>query len=125
MSQNQASSVSVARTVADHRPAPRATDGLIPVWAIGETRAMTERERRLTAVVYAQVPGVLEHVRREGRLPREIALGGSGEREIGVRALVRRRGIDLELSEGERLVYQAIAGGADAPAGWVVVLSAR
>ena len=99
-----------------------AAERLIPVWAIGETRAMSERERRLTAAIYAQIPGVLAHVQREGRLPRPIVGGGSCAREIGVRVLVNVRGIDIELSEEERLVYGAIGGEKDAPEGWVVVL---
>jgi hypothetical protein len=95
------------------------SQNLIPVWAIGETRPMTHRERKLTAAIYAQLPGVLEHVRREGRLPARI---GGGGREIGLRVLVQRRGIDIELTETEREVFDAIRGGGDAAEGWAVVI---
>jgi hypothetical protein len=101
------------------------SEAMIPVWAIGETRAMSERERKLTAAIYADVPGVVEHVRREGRLPRNIGRISSYERELGLRVLVKRRGVDIDLSPREKVVYDAIRGEADAPGGWVVLLGAR
>jgi hypothetical protein len=92
---------------------------LIPVWALGETRPMTHRERKLTAAIYAQIPGVLEHVRREGKLPARI---GGGGREVGLRVLVQRRGIDIELTQTEREVFDAIRGEGDLAEGWAVVI---
>jgi hypothetical protein len=95
--------------------------GVIPVWALGETRPMSERERKLTSAVYAQNPAVLEHVRREGRLPRSVPGGG---REIGLRVLVRQRGLDLHLTEPEREIYGALVTDGDAPGGRAVLLGA-
>ncbi len=122
MSPKQTSLVSVAQTVGARHPRRVATEGLIPVWAIGETRAMTRRERKLTAALYAQIPGVLEHVRREGRLPPKV---GGGGRELGLRVLVRRRGIDIALTEAEREVFDAIRAESDAPEGRAVVIDRR
>jgi hypothetical protein len=95
--------------------------GLIPVWALGETRSMSERERKLTSAVYAQIPAVLEHVRREGRFPGTVAGGG---REIGLRAVVQRRGLDLHLTEAEQEIFDALGAEGDAPAGRAVLLGA-
>jgi hypothetical protein len=53
-----------------------------------------------------------------------VTAGGSCGREIGLRALVKWRGIDLDLSPPERLVYDVIHGETGAPAGWVVLLDA-
>jgi hypothetical protein len=92
-------------------------------WALGETAAshpMSDRERKLTAAIYAQVPGVVDHVRRTGKLPpRMTAARGA---EIGLRVLVQERSLDIELSENERLVFDAITASADVPAGCAVVL---
>jgi hypothetical protein len=86
---------------------------LIWAWAIGETRAMTERERKLTAAVFAQLPGVLDHVRRERCLPSRAPGGG---RETMLRALIDRRGFDIELSAPEREVYAVLGADAEVPA---------
>jgi hypothetical protein len=80
---------------------------------------MSDRERKLTSAVYAQIPTVLEHVRREGRLPRSVPGGG---REIGLRVLVQQRGLDLHLTEAEREIYGALGTDGDAPGGRAVLL---
>lgn len=81
---------------------------------------MSDRERKLTAAIYAQLPGVLEHVRRNGKLPPRMKTAGGAE--IGLRVLVQERGIDIELSENERLVFDAITAPGDVPAGCAVLL---
>ena len=116
------SAFSVPETAPERRAPGSGSGRPIAVWAIGETRTMSERERRLTAAVYARIPGVLEHVRTEGRLPRKIPASGG---ELGLPLLVQRRGLDLELSEAERAVYGAIGGGDDAPAGRAVLIDSR
>jgi len=83
---------------------------------------MSDRERRLTAAVYAQLPGVVEHVRETGRLPEQI--GAMGGFDIGLRVLVARRGIDIELSERERLVLDAITLAGAVPFGCAALLDA-
>jgi len=72
-------------------------------WALGETAAshpMSDRERQLTAGIYAQVPGGVDHARRNGKLPPGMTAARGAE--IGLRARVHERGIDSELSEKER-----------------------
>ena len=90
---------------------------------LGETAAshpMSDRERKLTAAIYAQLSGVVDQVRRNGKLPpRMTAARGA---EIGLRVLVQERGLDIELSENERLVFDAITASGDAPAGCAVLL---
>ena len=123
MSKNQKPGFAVAGTPS--RPQHFEAEGLVPAWALGKTgtrRTLSDRERRLTAAIYAQIPGVLEHVRREGRLPRTMAGGG---REIGLRVLVQQRGIDIELSEEEQLVFNAIGADGDVPGGCAVLIGLR
>jgi hypothetical protein len=91
---------------------------LIGVWGIGETRPMSEGERRLTAAVLAQLPGVLEHVRRERRIPPQVP---GGRRETTLRALIERRGFDIELSAAEREVYAVLGADAEMPAERAVI----
>jgi hypothetical protein len=99
---------------------------VVPAWALGQTAVdyeMSERERKLTAAMYSQLPGVVEHVRRTGRLPPKMA--SAGGIEIGLRLLVERRGIDLELSEDERMVLDAIALSGEVPVGCAALLDPR
>jgi hypothetical protein len=81
---------------------------------------MSDRERKLTAAIYAQLSGVVDHVRRNGKLPPRMSTARGAE--IGLRVLIQDRGIDIELSENERLVFDAIAALGDAPAGCAVLL---
>jgi hypothetical protein len=89
---------------------------LVWAWAIGETRAMSDRERKLTAAVFAQLPDVVDHVRSERRLPPYVRGGG---REAMLRSVIDRRGFDLELSALERDVYAVL--GAEVPAERAVI----
>jgi hypothetical protein len=80
---------------------------------------MTERERKLTAAVLARLPGLVEHVRREGRLPDVAPFGG---REIGLRVVIEGRGLDPELSEAEREVLWVLRELGEVPGGRAVLI---
>jgi hypothetical protein len=124
ISKTPASKTPASKTAAEAHARQLEVETPIAVWALGETRAMSDRERRLTAAVYAQIPGVLDHVREQGRVPRSRWLPGGGP-EAKLRSLVQRRGLDLELSEAERMVYGAIGAEGDAPAGRAVLIARR
>ena len=79
----------------------------------------SERARKLTAAIYAQLPGVVAHVRETGRLPRMGPVGGA---EIGLRLLTARRGADITLTEDERLVYEALARTGETPGGHAILV---
>ena len=101
-------------------------EAILPGWAIGPTaakREMSERERKLTAAIYAQLTGVVEHVRRLGTLPEGMKTARGAE--FGLRLLVTRRGLDIELTEDERLVADALAASGTVPAGCAALLDAR
>ena len=96
---------------------------LVPAWALGETAAshpMSDRERKLTAAIYAQLSGVVDHVRRHGKLPPRMTPARGAE--IGLRVLVQERGVDIDLSETERIVFDAITASGETPAGCAVLL---
>lgn len=65
----------------------------------------SNRELKLTAAVYVTDLYMVEYIREHGSLPDEIDTGGM---HIGMRLLIERRGTDIELSEEEKLVYDAI-----------------
>ncbi len=101
----------------------RTEPSFVPAWALGSSArwaSLTEHERRLTAVIYAGLPGVLAHVLKDGRLP--VKMGPAGGAEIGVRVLVERRGINLALSEDENAVLEVLLRDGEAPAGCAVLL---
>ena len=100
------------------RSSPRGRSGERP-----RSTPLSERERKLTAAIYAQLPGVFDHVRQHGRLPANM--GPAGGAETGLRVLVQRRGIDIELTESERLVYDVLGLRGEVPAGCAVLLGAR
>ena len=76
--------------------------------------AFSERELKLTAALYAQRSGVVEHVEQTGRLPESIPPGGM---HIAMRLLIRERGADITLALPEQLVYDAIVGEGSLPGG--------
>jgi hypothetical protein len=122
MSKKQMSGVAVSGTASERQSRHFEAEGIIPAWALGEKgtrRTLSDRERRLTAAIYAQIPGVLEHVRKVGHLPRTMPGGG---RDIGLRVLVQRRGIDIELSEAEQIVFDAIGAEGDVPGGCAMLI---
>jgi virulence-associated protein VagC len=64
------------------------------------------RNIKLTAALYASRPGVLEHLKLKGRLPKQIDFSGA---EIAARLLIEKRGRDITLTPDEKLVYDALA----------------
>ena len=63
------------------------------------------KEIKLTAAVYAQINGVLEHLKTTGRLPEEINNGGA---HIGSHLIIRKRGTDITLTPDEKMICDAI-----------------
>lgn len=78
----------------------------------------SERELKLTAALYAQMKGVLEHVRATGKLPQKMRHGGA---DIGMRLLIERRGTNIKLTAEEKLVYEAILRAKKLRAGHVIL----
>lgn len=64
-----------------------------------------DQQLKRTAALIASRPGVVDHVRRTGRLPADIPTGGA---HIGIRLLIESRGWDIELRPDEQLVYDAL-----------------
>ena len=83
---------------------PRAVDRVPESKGSSEVSRLTDRELRLTAAVYA-LHGAARHLRETGSLPARI--GGLCS-VIPMRLVIEARGVDLELTEDERLVYEAI-----------------
>lgn len=63
-----------------------------------------DKQLKVMAALHASRPGVVEHVRRTGRLPGPL----HGSVHIGIRLLRERRGSDFELNDDEKLVYDAV-----------------
>jgi hypothetical protein len=80
---------------------------------------LSNRELKLTAALYALKPGVRDHVRETGELPERIPTGGS---DIAMRVLIEQRGTDLELTDDEELVLQAIVRSRRLPGGHPILL---
>jgi hypothetical protein len=78
----------------------------------------TEREIKITAILYATREEIVKHVRSSGRLPKRIPLGGF---PTAMNVLVKRRGVDSVMSEDERLVYDAILREKVLPGGGVIL----
>jgi hypothetical protein len=68
-------------------------------------REYTHPELKITAILYSGRRGVVDHVKRTGKLPKTIPNGGM---DIALRKTIERRELDPELSETEFLVYEAI-----------------
>jgi hypothetical protein len=77
------------------------------------------KELKLTAALYATQSNVLAHVRYTGILPRRFHMGGG---DIGLRLLIETRGIDIDLTPDEELVYEAISRERWCPGGSAVLL---
>jgi hypothetical protein len=99
---------------ADDVPRPGHTDRAAhgPSLAVGGRGA----DRRGAPGGYASRPQILEHVRLEGKLPKELDLGGA---QIGMRLLIEARGTDITLTPDEQSVYEAILRGGRLPGGGV------
>ena len=81
-----------------------------------EKTELSVRELKLTAALYAQITGVLAHIKKTGKLPKVINNGGA---HIGMRLLIEKRGTDITLDADEQLVYDAILREGRLPGGSV------
>ena len=81
-----------------------------------EEDVLTDQDIRFTAVVYATVRGLVDHVKETGHLPEKIEAGGL---HIAMRVLMERRGPNPDLTENEQLVYEAIKRDRRLPGGSV------
>ncbi len=79
----------------------------------------TEQELKLTAILYANKPKVVEHLKKKGTLPKRIDPGGF---PTGMNVILRTRGRDPVLKEDEQLVYEAILREGRLPGGSVILL---
>jgi hypothetical protein len=82
---------------------------------------VTDRELRLTAALYAR-HGAAAHLRETGRLPDVI---GGPWSIIPMRHILEERGPSLELTEDERLIYEAIIRERRLPGGAVRLLDPK
>ena len=82
----------------------------------------TERELKLTAILYATRSDIVAHVTATGKLPAKIPLGGF---PTAMNFLLRRRGLDSPLSESETLVFKAIKHDKLLPGGGVILVEER
>jgi hypothetical protein len=85
---------------------------------------MTEKGKpikslKLTAAVYATRSELVEYVREHGRLPDEINPGGF---PVAFHKIIEWRGTDIELTEKEKLIYDAIIGEERTPGGMVKLI---
>lgn len=71
---------------------------------------------KLTAAVYATRSELVEYVRDHGRLPDKIQPGGF---PIAFRKIIEWRGTDIELTEKEQIIYDAIIREDRTPGGMV------
>ena len=74
------------------------------VSALGDADWPSERELKVTAVLYARL-GAVAHLRETGRLADRI---GGMQNYIPMNLVLRERGTDPTLTEDEQLVYDAI-----------------
>jgi len=82
----------------------------------------TERELKLTAILYATRGEVVAHVASTGKLPAEIPLGGF---PTAMNFLLRRRGLNSPLSKSEMLVFEAIERDKLLPGGGIILVEER
>lgn len=79
----------------------------------------TERELKLTAILYATREDIVKRVTSQGKLPSKIPLGGF---PTAMNILLRRRGLNSSLSDSERTVYEAITREKLLPGGGVILV---
>ncbi len=79
----------------------------------------TEEELKITAILYANKPSVVEYLKKKGTLPKRIEPGGF---HIGMNVIIRTRGRNPVLREKEQLVYEAILREGRLPGGVVRLL---
>ena len=85
-------------------------------------RVFCEEEIKITAILYAHKPKVVEYLKKHGKLPRRIDPGGM---HIGMRVILRTRGRNPVLSEDEQLVYDAILRERRLPGGSVLIIQEK
>jgi len=78
----------------------------------------TERELKFTAVIYASRSEIVEYIRKNGKLPARVPLGGF---PTAMNLFAVKWGTQVELSEEARLVYDAILKDRHLPAGGVIL----
>jgi len=86
---------------------------------LGDADWPSERELKVTAVLYARL-GAVAYLRESGRLADRI---GGMQNYIPMNLVLRERGTDPTLSEEERLVYDAIVREHRLPGGAVRLIS--
>jgi hypothetical protein len=79
----------------------------------------TNRELKITAMLYATRKNIVETVKQTGRIPDVIPMGGF---PTAMRVLLERRGPDPELTEVEKMVYDAIVRCRKLPGGGVLLV---
>jgi hypothetical protein len=79
----------------------------------------TEEELRFTAVLYATRQDVIEHIQNNGKLPKEIALGGF---PTAARVLFREGRTGCILTPTQQLVFNAILREKRLPGGGVILV---
>jgi hypothetical protein len=82
------------------------------------THKYTERELKFTAVIYASRSEIVEYIRKNGKLPARVPLGGF---PTAMNLFAVKWGTQVELSEEARLVYDAILKDRHLPAGGVIL----
>lgn len=87
-----------------------------------KTHKYTEREIRLTAILYATREEVVRHVEKTGKLPGKIPLGGF---PTAMNVILKRRGLEPVLSQKEELVLGAIHSELVLPGGGVILVEDR
>lgn len=76
----------------------------------------TSRELKLSAAVYATSQKLVDYVVEHGTLPKVIPVNGF---PIAMKKIIEWRGTDLELTDREKLVYDAILASGRLPGGAV------
>jgi hypothetical protein len=80
------------------------------------------KEIKVTAMVYASRHTIVDHVRATGKLPDVIPMLGF---PVAMKVLIGRRGTDPDLTEDEKMVYDAILRERRLPGGGVILLEGR
>jgi len=74
---------------------------------------------KLTAAVYATRSDLVEYVRKHGKLPDDINPGGF---PIAYHKIIEWRGTDIELTEKEQIIFDAIIKEDRTPGGMVKLI---
>jgi len=74
---------------------------------------------KMTAAVYATGKGVVDYVKKHGVLPKKMKSGGFPH-VFG--HILHTRGVDLELTEREQIVFEALLRGSPLVGGMVKVI---